>query len=256
MFRFASLGSGSGGNATLVQSKNTTLLIDCGYSVKEIIKRAAHLNTDLASVDALLLTHEHRDHGRGVGALSRFFNIPVWMSYGTHSAIDLGIISKLHLFHSTKESLTVGDIDFMPITVPHDAREPTQFIFEHNELTFGLLTDLGKKTPFIVNKYSKLDALLLECNYDQKMLEEGPYSASLQARVSGKYGHLSNDQAVDFLLSIEYSHLSHLVIGHISKNNNKPELVKEALKKVGPDIKSRLTLLNQDQISDWFNIRA
>ena len=88
MFRFASLGSGSGGNATLVQSKNTTLLIDCGYSVKEIIKRAAHLNTDLASVDALLLTHEHRDHGRGVGALSRFFNIPVWMSYGTHSAID------------------------------------------------------------------------------------------------------------------------------------------------------------------------
>ncbi len=256
MFRFASLGSGSRGNATLVQSEHTTLLIDCGYSVKEVIKRAASLNVDLAETDALLLTHEHFDHRKGIGALSRHFNIPVWMTYGTYRAIDIGEIADLCLFHSTNERFTIGDIDFIPTIVPHDAKEPTQFIFEHKDLTLGLLTDLGKKTPYLVDKYSKLNALLIECNYDQKMLEEGPYSKSLIARVGGKYGHFSNDQAADFLLSIDYFQLCHLVIGHISEKNNEPEIIRRTLSKAIPNVTNYLTILEQDRISNWFDIRA
>jgi len=254
MFRFASLGSGSRGNATLVQGGQTTLLIDCGYPVKEVVQRAAGLELDPACIDAVLVTHEHADHRRGVGALSRRYGTPVWMTHGTWQAADFGRIQQLQLFNSHSGPLRIGDIGVTPVPVPHDAREPAQFVLEYADRSLGLLTDLGSHTPHLVECYAQLDALLLECNHDTRMLAEGPYPPSLQARVGGDYGHLNNRQAAQFLSAIGHTGLRHLVAAHLSEKNNRPDLARDALCSVGPHIEACLTLLSQDQVSDWFYI--
>ena len=254
MFRFASLGSGSRGNATLVQSADATVLIDCGYAVKEVVRRAAELGVDLADIDAVLVTHEHGDHMRGVGALARRFGVPVWMSHGTWHAADFGRVEQLQLFNSHNGPLQIGDMEVTPVPVPHDAREPTQFVLRHAGLSLGLLTDLGSHTPHLVECYAQLDALLLECNHDLQMLAEGPYPPSLQARVGGNYGHLNNTQAAQFLAAIDHSRLRHLVAAHLSEKNNAPQLAREALCGVGPHIENFLTVLRQEQASPWFTL--
>lgn len=252
MFRFASLGSGSRGNATLIQTDSTVLMVDCGYPVKELVRRAGLLGIDAGEIDALLVTHEHGDHMRGVGALTRRFGMPVWMSHGTWHAADYGRVDQLYLFNSHSGTIEFGGIQVTPVPVPHDAREPTQFVFTHAGHSLGLLTDLGCHTPHLARCYSALDALLLECNHDPKMLAEGPYPPYLQARVGGDYGHLSNRQAAEFLASIEHQRLKHLVAAHLSEKNNCPELARQALCDVSPRIEQCLSLLRQDQPSDWF----
>lgn len=254
MFRFASLGSGSRGNATLVQSGSTLLLIDSGYPVKEVVRRTALLEIDPATIDGVLVTHEHGDHMRGVGALARRFDLPVWMSHGTWRAADFGRVDRLNLFNSHAGQLEIGDIQVTPVPVPHDASEPTQFVLRHAQLALGLLTDLGCHTPHLVDCYAQLDALLLECNHDPRMLAEGPYPPYLQARVGGDYGHLNNGQAAQFLQQIDHARLRHLVAAHLSEKNNHPELAREALCAIAPDLEPRLTLLCQDATSEWFHI--
>jgi len=254
MFRFASLGSGSRGNATLVQSDTTTLLIDCGYPVRELVRRAGLLGVDPATIDAVLVTHEHGDHMRGVGALARRFGMPVWMSHGTWRAANYGKVERLQLFNSHEDPLVLGNLEVMPVAVPHDAREPTQFVLRHAGFALGLLTDLGSHTPHLARCYAELDGLLLECNHDPGMLAAGPYPPSLQARVGGNYGHLNNGQAADFLRSINHARLRHLVAAHLSEKNNRPELASAALCGAVPAIESRLTLLQQDVPSDWFEL--
>jgi len=254
MFRFASLGSGSRGNATLVQSAQTLVLIDCGYAVKEVVRRTAELGIDPAEIDAVLVTHEHGDHMRGVGALSRRFDLDVWMTHGTWHAADFGRVDSLQLFNSHDAALQVGDIEVIPVPVPHDAREPTQFVLKHAGLALGLLTDLGSHTPHLIECFAELDALLLECNHDPEMLRNGPYPPRLQARVGGVYGHLNNEQAAGLLQAINHKRLRHLVAGHLSEKNNLPELARRALCAVGPHIEDCLTLLGQDAVSDWFDV--
>jgi len=254
MFRFASLGSGSRGNATLVQSAETLLLVDCGYPVKEVVRRTDDLQIDPADIDAVLVTHEHGDHMRGVGALSRRFDLQVCMSHGTWHAADFGRVDKLRLFNSHAGRMQIGDIEITPVPVPHDAREPTQFVLRHAGLALGLLTDLGSHTPHLVESYAELDALLLECNHDPRMLAKGPYPPRLQARVGGNYGHLNNAQAAELLQAIDHSRLRHLVAAHLSEKNNLPELARDALCAVGSHIESCLTLLRQDRVSGWFHL--
>lgn len=254
MFRFASLGSGSRGNATLVQSDSTTLLIDCGFAAREIAARCAKLGVEPGAIDALLVTHEHGDHMRGVGATARRFDLPVWMSHGTWHAADFGKLSQLHRFSCHDQAFSIGDIEISPVAVPHDAREPTQFIFRQSDYSFGMLTDLGSLTPHITQVYADLDALLLECNHDLQMLANGPYPPSLQARVGGKYGHLNNQQAAAFLGEIDFRRLRHLVVAHLSEKNNHPDLALAALKEVDACISQSLSLLGQDEGSDWFHL--
>ena len=254
LFRFASLGSGSRGNATLVQTAGTTLLIDNGFAVKELVRRAELLGVDPAGVDAVLVTHEHGDHMRGVGAFSRRFDTQVWMSHGTWRAADFGRVPQLQLFNSHDGPIRIGDIQVTPVAVPHDAREPTQFICRHAGLSLGLLTDLGCHTPHLLQCYAELDALLLECNHDPVMLREGPYPPRLQARVGGDFGHLNNQQAAQILSLINHQRLRHLVAAHLSEKNNAPQLAAQALCAVHPDIEQRLTLLQQDQVSRWFDL--
>lgn len=251
-FRFASLGSGSRGNATLVEAGGTRVLIDCGYAAREFVARCERLAFDPARLDAILVTHEHGDHMRGVGAVARRFGTPVWMTHGTWHAADFGNIEALQLFAGHGGEFAIGDLAVSPVPVPHDAREPTQFVFAHRGTRFGLLTDLGSITPKVVSAFDGVDALLLECNHDPDLLAAGPYPPSVQARVGGLYGHLNNHQAADFLRRIDHGRLRHLVAGHLSETNNTPELARQALLDVSSALDDSLSLLIQDEASDWF----
>jgi len=253
-FRFASLGSGSRGNATLVEAGSTSVLIDCGFAARELVTRCQILDFDPGALSAILVTHEHGDHMRGVGALARRFGIPVWMTHGTWRAADFGAIASLNLFSGHAGEFAVGELRVRPVPVPHDAREPIQYVFAFGDLRLGLLTDLGSITPRVLESFDGVDALLLECNHDPDMLATGPYPASLRARVGGHYGHLNNGQAADFLRRIDHRRLRHLVAAHLSEKNNSPELAREALTSVSSGVRDCLSLLVQDQASDWFAI--
>jgi phosphoribosyl 1,2-cyclic phosphodiesterase len=256
MFRFASLGSGSRGNATVIEAGDTRILLDCGFAAREFVARCAALDFDPVTLSAILVTHEHGDHMRGVGAVARRFGIPVWMSHGTWRAGNFGTIANLNLFAGHGGMLAIGDLAATPVPVPHDAREPTQFVFDHGGQRLGVLTDLGSITPRVVQAFGDVDALLLECNHDPQMLATGPYPPSLQARVGGHYGHLNNLQAADFLRRIDHRRLRHLVAAHLSEKNNSPELARRALEDVSQDLCGCLNLLIQDRASGWFTISS
>lgn len=230
--QLASLGSGSKGNATLVKFENTVLLIDCGFSLKQFLHRLERLEVSVDSIDAILVTHEHSDHSSGVQRLAQNYRIPVWTTRGTARTI----FDREFSYQTIRggEPRTIGAIEVLPVTVPHDACEPVQFIFKSgNGKKLGILTDTGHITRHIINSYSGLDGLLLEFNYDQTMLDEGPYPYSLKQRVSGDLGHLSNHQSLSLLESIDTDRLSCLVAGHISENNNSQDKVAIQLQTLG-----------------------
>ena len=172
--RFASLGSGSKGNATLIQAGNTCILVDCGFSMREFEKRCAEIEFDPREISAVLVTHEHLDHIKGVGPLARKYAMPIWMTHGTWRSARCGDIPDLRLFGSHTDAIQVGDITVSPYAVPHDAREPVQCTYAYEDLRLGILTDTGSLTPHLVNALDGVDALLLECNHDVEMLRNGP----------------------------------------------------------------------------------
>ncbi len=253
MFRFASLGSGSRGNATLVQSDNTLLLIDCGFPARELEQRCATLETDLNQLDAILVTHEHGDHRRGVGPVARRYQVPVWMTAGTAQA-DFGQLPDRHLINPHLPAFSIGEIAVTPVVVPHDAHEAVQFIFTCADQRLGLLTDLGHITPHIRTQYTRLDALLLEANHDPQQLAGGPYPPALQARVGGNYGHLSNAQAAAFLSNSDTAQLQYLVIAHLSEKNNDPTLAHDTLCMAQQELQTKLSLLQQDTPGTWYTL--
>ena len=228
ILEFASLGSGSKGNATLVRCGATILLVDCGFGVKETSKRLEKLGLTGHDLSAILVTHEHGDHTKGVGPVARKFKLPVYMTPGTHVSRDYGVLAELCLIKAY-QPFSVGLIDVTPVAVPHDAREPAQYVFNCDGLKLGVLTDIGSITPHVLEAYADCQALLVEANHDLEMLAAGPYPPSLQARVSGPWGHLNNYQAAEFLRCVAPNPLQHLVIGHLSEKNNCLSRVKLAL---------------------------
>jgi len=227
--RFASLGSGSRGNATIVTAGSTTILVDCGFSVRETAARLARAGVDPEEIDAILVTHEHEDHVGGVGALARRYGAKVWSTAGTRrsAAGALGEVPRICVF-SSHDSFAIGDLLIEPIAVPHDASEPTQFVFSDGQSRVGLLTDAGCITPHIRRMLSGLSALLLEFNHDEEMLRRGPYPAVLKQRISSDLGHLSNAQSAALLREIDTHRLQHLVALHLSQQNNDAGLVRAA----------------------------
>lgn len=252
--RFASLGSGSRGNATLIQSASTCLLLDCGFAAKELEKRCLALGVTADDIDAILVTHEHGDHSKGVGPVARRYQLPVWMTHGTWRSAKFGDLPELKIISTHANGFTVGDIKIRPFTVPHDAREPCQYVFATDNFQLGIVTDLGSITPHVVQSLRNLDALILECNHDRQMLEAGPYPPSLKARVAGNYGHLNNQQSAELLHLIKHDKLQHLVVAHISEKNNTPELARSALLKIACEFEDRLNMFEQDQSSDWYQL--
>lgn len=253
MFRFAYLGSGSRGNAALVSTGETVLMLDCGFSVSEVEKRMSSLQIEATQLTGLLVTHEHGDHLNGVARVARRYNLPVWMTRGTYRVWKDRNVPQVEFFHA-HESFTIGDVTVHPYPVPHDACEPCQFVFEHQGRRLGVLSDSGRITAHICEQLDSCHALLVECNHDPEMLRVGPYAPSLKARVGGPLGHLSNEQAAELLGNIDTSQLQHLVIAHMSETNNTPDLARNAvIGALGHD-PEWLEVAPQDEVMGWKEI--
>ncbi len=250
--RFASLGSGSRGNATLVEGGDTVVLIDCGFSLREAERRLERLGRSPDDLAAVLVTHEHGDHLQGVFPLARKYGLPVYMTPGTALSCRPPRDVRIDTIDA-QCSFAVGELDIVPVAVPHDAREPVQFRMGHGGRTLGVLTDLGSISAHVVDSYRRCDGLLLEANHDPGMLASGPYPPFLKRRVGGDWGHLSNGQTARLLAHLETRCIQSLVLGHISEQNNDPELVAEAVAPYTADI-GRVFHARQNEGFDWVNI--
>ncbi len=233
MIRFCSLGSGSTGNATLVEATSgitrTRLLIDAGFSLRELETRLARVGLDSADLDALFVTHEHGDHVGCAVALAERHGLPLWMSRGTWRAIGEPVAPVGLRFARDDEAIAVGDIELLPFTVAHDAAEPLQLRCNDGSVHLAVLTDLGSITAHMIERVSRCDAIVLECNHDPALLAASRYPASLKARIGGRFGHLSNAVAVEILARCVSERLRHVVAAHLSRENNRPQLARAAL---------------------------
>lgn len=253
--KFASLGSGSEGNALLISassgSTRTTIMLDCGFGLRETEKRLARRGLLPSELQGIIVTHEHHDHLGGVFKFARRHRLPVWLTYGTwQAAKDKCNEVNVHLCRDG-ETFVIGDLEIRPYTVPHDAREPVQYVAHDGRSRLGVLTDAGHATSYMSTTLQGCDALLLECNHDAQMLEESHYPASLKHRIGGPLGHLSNESAADILAAIDQSKLRKVVGAHLSRHNNTPQLAKEALCGAIDNVDIQVLLACQEQGFDW-----
>lgn len=229
MFNFCSLYSGSSGNSSLVQSNNTNILVDAGESAKKIENALSSINVSANNIDAIVVTHEHSDHIKSIGTLSKKYNIPVYATEKTWQAMPEQaekIDPMLKRIFSASNNFFVGDLEVSPFSIPHDAADPCGFNFLYDNKKLSIATDLGHITPDLLNKISDSSFVLLESNYDPEILRYSRYPYYLKHRISGEYGHLSNIDAGKFLskLTKANKNLNSVMLGHLSKENNFPEL--------------------------------
>jgi len=257
--KLASLGSGSKGNATLVRAGDTLVLIDCGFTMRETCYRLERCGLSPENLAAIVVTHEHGDHVQGVLPLARKYGLTVYMTVGTRLAMEA---TGRHSFKGVAmrevrlgQRFSIADVEVLSVAVPHDAREPCQYLFSFRQQQVGVLTDLGEITPHVVESYRQCDVLLLEFNHDVVMLEEGPYPYSLKRRVGGPWGHLNNVQAAQLLQQVEQERLQHLVLSHISEQNNCPNLALTAATNMGGFDTQRVLVADQEQGFDWLNVQ-
>jgi len=228
--RFASLGSGSEGNGLVVESGGTCVLVDCGFGIRDTASRLARLGLLPSSLSAILVTHEHSDHVGGVPAFAARHRIPVWATFGTLAAVSSRFEGMAQVYgFDSHDRFAIDALEITPVPVPHDAREPVQYVIGDGVRRLGVLTDLGVSTAHVEASLSGCDALVLECNHDLGMLENGDYPYPLKQRIAGRLGHLDNEAAAALLAAIDTSHLSHIIAAHLSQQNNTPELARAAL---------------------------
>ena len=253
--RFASLGSGSEGNALVVHAGRTCVLMDCGFTLPETGMRLARLGLTPERLSGIVVTHEHGDHIAGVARLARKYSIPVWLTHGTRQAqcdtlADLPGLTEIDPHHS----FTIGELQVQPYAVPHDATEPVQYVFSDGEKRLGVLTDSGCSTPHIEATLSGCDALVLECNHDTAMLANGDYPSSLKQRVGGRFGHLNNAEAAALLARLDNRRMQHIVAAHLSRKNNTRELAVSALSAVLNCSRDWVAVATQQEGLGWREI--
>ena len=227
--RFCSLGSGSSGNGLVVERGRTRLLLDCGFTIAETTARLARAGLAPSDLAGIVVTHEHDDHLGGVARFARRHAIAVFLTRGTALGLPMDFPASLVRLIDPHTPFSVGDIAVDPFPVPHDAREPAQYVFSDGASRLAVVTDLGTPTDHVAEKLSGCDALVLEANHDRGMLEKGSYPRPLKVRVGGRLGHLDNDQAADLVARLDRSRLKHLVAAHLSQQNNTPALAVAAL---------------------------
>jgi phosphoribosyl 1,2-cyclic phosphodiesterase len=250
--RFASLGSGSRGNALIVEAGDTRVLLDCGFAARTTVERLGRLGVSPDSLSGVLVTHEHSDHIAGVFRFARRYELPVYLTHGTHAAAPRGKIPlpECRLIDS-HTPFAIGDLEIHPFPVPHDAREPVQYAFSNGVHRLGVLTDTGSITPHIVEVLRVCDALVLECNHDAALLAASDYPVMLKRRISGPLGHLENEAAASLLRQVDTSRLQHLVAAHLSQQNNRPGLAIAALASVLNCAEDWIGVACQDGGFDW-----
>lgn len=228
--RLVVLGSGSGGNSLVLESGTQRLMVDAGFSCREIEKRLAKVGLDGSGFDGLILTHEHSDHTRGVKRFARRHNVPVYATAGTVEGLGLGENGvEVHLLSSGRPA-TVGGFAIEPFAIPHDAREPIGLVVQDSMgRRVGLVADLGTRSQLAWGRLTDLDALVLESNHDLDMLRNGPYPWPLKQRVASRHGHLSNREAAEGIPELDSSYLQWVVLYHLSRTNNLPELARDSV---------------------------
>lgn len=259
MLRYSSLGSGSEGNALLVEATAsdgsiTRVLLDCGFGLKEAVRRLTERGVEPESLAGILVTHEHVDHAGGVARLARKYDVPVHCSHGTYTAMSR-VASECDVervrFLCSHTRFTIGALELEPFPVPHDAREPTQFVFACEGTRLGVLTDVGAATARIVEALSACDALILEFNHDEQMLQSSSYPPSVRKRIAGQHGHLSNKAAASILERLDRQRLRRVHAAHLSRQNNRTDLVREALSTVDtPGVE--IDVATQEEGFGWF----
>lgn len=225
MINFCNLFSGSSGNCTYVATENTKILVDAGVSCNKIVKALKEINVELEDIDAIVITHEHSDHTKGLTTISKKYNIPIYANAGTWSMLgSLNVSEAYKLMFDTGKEFEIGDFKVLPFSIPHDAKEPCGFSFYAEDKKITISTDIGHITEGILHQMENSNILLLEANYDPETLKCGPYPYPLKKRIMGENGHLSNDDAGKALSYLSKNNVQNIVLGHLSKENNFPEL--------------------------------
>lgn len=222
--RFSVLASGSSGNTCYIETDQAGVLVDAGLSCRETERRLEKIGVDPSCLDALIITHEHSDHIKGAGPVARRFDLPVYM---TQKTLDMGLhtLGRLErpIVVETGETLSIHDLNVETFTKCHDAEDPLGLVFSSNGTRIGFVTDLGASTRLVEDRLKGCDALIMEFNYDQVMLEKGPYPLDLKRRIKGRHGHLSNLQAGELLRVLSHDKLKCVVLAHLSETNNHPD---------------------------------
>jgi phosphoribosyl 1,2-cyclic phosphodiesterase len=225
-----SLNSGSNGNCYYVGNEEDAILVDAGISCREIERRMARLNLSMTRVKALFISHEHTDHISGAAVLSRKYRLPVYITPSTIRQAKIHIEKSLQQTFIADEAITIGSLSITPFVKHHDAIDPFSFMIACKDIKVGVITDIGKVCERVIHYFRQCHACFLETNYDEKMLDEGGYPIFLKQRIRGGKGHISNAQALELFLQHKPPFMSHLLLSHLSKHNNCPELVHELFK--------------------------
>lgn len=256
MILFSVLGSGSRGNSVYVESRDTAILLDCGFSGKETAARLRSIGKDLEDLDAILVTHEHIDHVAGVGVLGRKCKIPIYANNGTFEGADkrIGKIPEKYEIE-TGVGFSIHDMLIKPFRISHDTQDPVGYVIESGGVRIGYCTDTGKATHLMAQRLKGCNGLILEFNHDPIMLKEGPYPLSVQQRVRSSHGHLSNKEAANFLEMIWHEDMQVLVLAHLSETNNIPKLAEIAVDDVKVDKEiTKVVVARQHEATKLFKL--
>lgn len=256
MMRFASLGSGSQGNCLVVEAGATRLMVDSGMTIRETERRLARLGLEPADLSGIVVTHEHSDHIDGVFPFARRHKLKVWLTYGTLRAAAGDELPACEVEVIDSHSpFAIGDLEVHPFPVPHDAREPVQYVFSDGASRLGILTDVGTPTRHVEAMLADCDALVLECNHDPALLAASRYPAWLKARIGGPYGHLANEVAAQLLATVDRTRLRHVIAAHLSEQNNTPAHAQAALAAVLNCTPDWVVAADQENGFDWRDLR-
>ena len=257
MLQFSLLGSGSSGNAIVLRSTHTTILIDNGLSFKQLCLRAKAVGVSLESLSAIVVTHEHGDHVQGIGVFTRKMPVPVYMTHGTYANLppSLGTLGEIIPFEAG-DRLEIGDMLVQSFSVSHDAADPVGFTVQSGGVQFGLATDLGHVSHLVRNRLAGCHALVIESNYCPEMLRQGDYPPKIQQRIRGRLGHLSNEEMCSLLHSVMHKDLQHVILVHISENNNCPDLVVQRVQGVLKTHPAAMYVATQDAPTPLFEVRV
>lgn len=258
MLRFRNLGSGSAGNATLVEARcgttTTRLLVDCGLGIRQLQARLVTAGVQPEELDGIFVTHEHSDHIGSARAVALRWRVPVWMSAGTHAAVGAPDFEDLLRLVADGAHIALGALELRPFTVPHDAREPLQLRCSDGANHLGILTDLGHATQHVLQQLAGCQALLLESNHDPDLLAASAYPPFLKARVSGKLGHLSNPASAAIAAALWHPRLQRVVAAHLSEKNNRADLVRVALGAALGCAPVEVGVADQREGTDWITV--
>ena len=250
--QIASLNSGSNANCYYIGNKKEAVLIDAGLSCRETDKRMKRLGLDISLVKAIFISHEHADHIAGLPVLSKKYKLPVYITQNTLRNCNIEIGNDLTYSFVQNKPVSIGELSVIPFIKSHDANDPHSFIISNNTVHVGVITDIGYACRHVIKHFKLCDAVFLESNYCEQMLEHGSYPLHLKKPISSKKGHLSNDQALELFLKHKPGNLQLLILSHLSQNNNHPEIVNKLFTQHAGGVK--VVVASRHKETELFNI--